>query len=117
MKHVTENTDLRVPIYNGDTDPSINSFLTQNWTSSLNFPVEQEWSHGRLTASHMGGYVTVYGRLRFSDNPRQWSYGPRIQTESDPQLFKVLDRKGRLEKICEAVSKFVESKPFWKKYN
>ena len=29
---VAAETDLRVLVYNGDTDPSINSFLAQNWS-------------------------------------------------------------------------------------
>ena len=60
-KEVVENTDLRVLIYNGNTDPSINSFLTQNWTSSLNFPVIEEWRPWTIDGrSFMGGYVTRY---------------------------------------------------------
>ena len=60
-KYVVENTSMRVLIYNGDTDPCINSFVTQNWTSSLNFPVLQPWRPYTIdNASYMGGYVTRY---------------------------------------------------------
>lgn len=60
-KYVTENTSLRVLIYNGDTDPGINSFLTQNWTSFLNFSVLQPWRPYTIdNRSYVGGYVTRY---------------------------------------------------------
>lgn len=60
-KFINEKTDLRVLIYNGDTDPAINSFVTQNWTSSLNFPIKEEWRPWTLDGkSYMGGYVTRY---------------------------------------------------------
>ena len=34
--HMAKNTPSRVMVYNGDTDPGINSFAAQNWTVSLN---------------------------------------------------------------------------------
>ena len=36
-RHVIENTSLRVLVYNGDTDPGLNSFYAQNWTSALGY--------------------------------------------------------------------------------
>ena len=51
--------DMRILIYNGDTDPGLNSFLGQNWTSALNFPVKQSWRPWTLDGKQrMGGYVT-----------------------------------------------------------
>lgn len=52
-------------MYNGDTDPSINSFLTQNWTSYLadqaGFKEKEGWRpwtrDGQVRVS---GYVTEY---------------------------------------------------------
>eukprot|EP00959_Pyramimonas_sp_CCMP1952_P076942 1608064-Pyramimonas_sp.AAC.1 len=32
---VIGETDLRVLVYNGDTDPGLNSFAAENWTSFL----------------------------------------------------------------------------------
>jgi len=37
-QRVAADTDLRVLVYNGDADPGINSFVTQNWTSHLGYP-------------------------------------------------------------------------------
>ena len=34
-RHVIEETDLRVLVYNGDADPGLNSFYAQNWTAAL----------------------------------------------------------------------------------
>ena len=36
-RHVIENTSLRVLVYNGDTDPGLNSFYAQNWTAALGY--------------------------------------------------------------------------------
>jgi len=59
--HVIANTSLRVLIYNGDTDPCINSFSANNWTQSLGFDVKEEWRGWTLDGKQaMGGYVTRY---------------------------------------------------------
>ena len=34
-----QRSSMRVLVYNGDTDPSINMFLAQNWTSGMGFKV------------------------------------------------------------------------------
>ena len=58
---VAKETNLRVLVYNGDTDPSINSFLTQNWTSSLGLKETEEWRPWTIDGKqYMGGYVTRY---------------------------------------------------------
>lgn len=55
------NGRLRVLVYNGDTDPRINSFDAQNWTSHLGFEVEQDWTPWTTDGClRMGGYVTRY---------------------------------------------------------
>ena len=48
-------------VYNGDTDPGINSFVAQNWTSSLGLKELEEWRPWTLdNKEYMGGYVTRY---------------------------------------------------------
>jgi carboxypeptidase C (cathepsin A) len=62
-QYVVANTSLRVLVYNGDADPSINSFMTRDWTSHL-FPdliATQEWRPWTVDGCRrMGGYVTRY---------------------------------------------------------
>lgn len=58
---LAKETKVRVLIYNGDTDPSINSFASQNWTSHLGLQEKQEWRPWTLDGkSYLGGYVTRY---------------------------------------------------------
>lgn len=60
-KHVIENTNLRVLIYNGDTDALINSFMAQNWTSYLGYNEKESWRPWTVDGkSYVGGYVTRY---------------------------------------------------------
>merc|ERR1719238_1825173 len=55
------NTTLRVLIYNGDTDPCLDSFSAQNWTTSLGFSETAEWRPWTIDGKqYMGGYVTRY---------------------------------------------------------
>jgi carboxypeptidase C (cathepsin A) len=59
--HLVHDTDVRVLIYNGDTDPSINVFVSQNWTSAMRLPETQAWRPWtRDGKQQMGGYVTRY---------------------------------------------------------
>jgi hypothetical protein len=52
---------LRVLIYNGDTDPAITSFATQNWTSHLGFDEVQHWRPWTIDGcQRTAGYVTRY---------------------------------------------------------
>merc|ERR1712216_661230 len=37
------STDLRVVIYNGDTDPGLNSFIGENWTAGLGLREKESW--------------------------------------------------------------------------
>ena len=66
-RQVIENSTLRVLVYNGDTDPGLNSFYAQNWTSALGYHEEQSWRPWTLDGRQkMGGYVTRYkGGLDF----------------------------------------------------
>mmetsp|Transcript_15704 Transcript_15704/g.39506 ORF Transcript_15704/g.39506 Transcript_15704/m.39506 type:complete len:589 (-) Transcript_15704:45-1811(-) len=63
------NDKLKILVYNGDTDPAITSFATQNWTSHLGFEELAKDKHGingswRPWTSDgcqkMGGYVQRY---------------------------------------------------------
>jgi Serine carboxypeptidase len=55
------NGKLKVLVYNGDTDPAITSFATQNWTSHLGFDESQHWRPWTIDhCQQMGGYVTRY---------------------------------------------------------
>ena len=65
-QYVANHTALRVIVYNGDTDPSINSFVAQNWTSHLGFTPTQPWRAWTIDGCRrMGGYVTRYEASRF----------------------------------------------------
>ncbi|GAB5370145.1 hypothetical protein AAMO2058_001466800 [Amorphochlora amoebiformis] len=60
-KNVAENTNYRVLIYNGDTDPGLNSFIMQNWTRALGLEEAQSWRPWTIDGkSRMGGYVVRY---------------------------------------------------------
>ena len=53
--HVCHHAD------NGDTDPGINSFVSQNWSSALGFAEKESWRPWTLDGQQrMGGYVTRY---------------------------------------------------------
>ena len=46
MRRLQSNEDGRgisVLVYNGETDPSISSVKSQNWTFSMNFPLKEAW--------------------------------------------------------------------------
>jgi hypothetical protein len=48
-------------VYNGDTDPGINSFVAQNWTVALGLAEAEAWRPWTLDGCQkMGGYVTSY---------------------------------------------------------
>lgn len=53
--------EIRVLVYNGDTDPAITSFATQDWTSGMNLKKKQEWRPWTIDGCRrMGGYVQRY---------------------------------------------------------
>ena len=57
---------LRVLVYNGDTDPSINSLAAENWTSALGLSVSEPWRAWTIDGCRrMGGYVTSYQDSKF----------------------------------------------------
>jgi carboxypeptidase C (cathepsin A) len=56
-----QDTKLRVIVYNGDTDPGLNSLMAEDWTSGLGIPEKQGWTPWTLDGKEeMGGYVTRY---------------------------------------------------------
>lgn len=64
-EHVRSKSKLRVLVYNGDTDPGINSFVTQdkyfNYFDSVNVTQSEAWRPWTLDGKQqMGGYVVKY---------------------------------------------------------
>ena len=60
-KELIAENKLRIVVYNGDTDPCINSLQAQNWTANLGIPEVEEWRPWTLDGcQRMGGYVTRY---------------------------------------------------------
>eukprot|EP00747_Dinoflagellata_sp_TGD_P056994 gnl/TRDRNA2_/TRDRNA2_150394_c2_seq1.p1 gnl/TRDRNA2_/TRDRNA2_150394_c2~~gnl/TRDRNA2_/TRDRNA2_150394_c2_seq1.p1 ORF type:complete len:523 (+),score=60.88 gnl/TRDRNA2_/TRDRNA2_150394_c2_seq1:49-1569(+) len=60
-REVSQNTKLRVLVYNGDTDPGLNSFYAENWTAAVGLPVKEPWRPWTVDGGiRMGGYVTRY---------------------------------------------------------
>jgi len=60
-KTTAEKSAYRVLIYNGDTDPGLNSFVMQNWTRALGLKEVEGWRPWTLDGrQRMGGYVTRY---------------------------------------------------------
>ena len=64
-EHARANTDLRVLVYNGDTDPGINSMVTQDkyfrYFDSLNVNESEAWRPWTLDGKQrMGGFVVTY---------------------------------------------------------
>ena len=58
---VALDTNVRTMVYNGDADPSVNSFNAQNWTSHLGLKELESWRPWTLdSCQRMGGYVTTY---------------------------------------------------------
>jgi carboxypeptidase C (cathepsin A) len=60
-REAAEQTKLRILVYNGDTDPGLNSFRAENWTKAIGLAEKESWrpwtTDGKV---HMGGFVTRY---------------------------------------------------------
>ena len=68
-QQVAKTTKLRMLVYNGDADPSINSFVAQNWTSHLGFTPAQTWRPWTLDGClRMGTPLAMH---RLATSPRQ----------------------------------------------
>ena len=64
-EHARSKTDLRVLVYNGDTDPGINSMVTQSkyfdFFDSINVTESEAWRPWTTDGKQrMGGYVVSY---------------------------------------------------------
>merc|ERR1711865_722620 len=64
-EHARSATDLRVLVYNGDTDPGINSMVTQSkyfdFFDSINVTEKEAWRPWTTDGKQrMGGYVVSY---------------------------------------------------------
>ena len=55
--------EIRVLIYNRDTNPAITSFVAQDWTSWLSLQEIESWPWTVNSCRRMGGYVTRYEGL------------------------------------------------------
>lgn len=68
FEHLTLHTSVSAMVYDGNTDPSINSFARQNWTTALGLAETQAWRPWTTDAClNMGGYTTHYeGDLQFT---------------------------------------------------
>lgn len=52
---------LRIMVYNGDADPSLNSFRAANWTAGIGIREKESWRGWTTDGNQMmGGYVTSY---------------------------------------------------------
>ncbi len=58
----------RVLAYNGDSDPGVSSMRSQNWTTSLGFPLVEAWRPFTLDgAQAVAGHVATYaGNFQFA---------------------------------------------------
>ena len=50
-QHVAKNTSLRVLVYNGDTDPGLNSQRAENWTAASASRRRRAGGRGRWTTA------------------------------------------------------------------
>lgn len=60
-RHLALRTDVRVLIYNGDTDPGLNAIAAQNWTRALGLRAAAKWRPWTVDGrQRVGGSVTEY---------------------------------------------------------
>jgi len=60
-RHVAQETDVRVLIYNGDADPGLNSFKGENFTRGVGLVEKEGWRPWTIDGQmRMGGFVTRY---------------------------------------------------------
>lgn len=56
-----KNKIMRVMVFSGDVDVSVNTLATQNWTESLGFKEKQAWRPWTLDGGRaIGGHVVTY---------------------------------------------------------
>jgi len=80
---------VRVLVYNGDTDPGINSFAAQNWTASMGLEEVEEQRPWTLDeCKRMGGYVTTYeGNFEFLTIRGAGHMVPTYKPEASYEFF------------------------------
>ena len=88
-KQLAHEGNIKMLVYNGDTDPAITSFQAQNWTSHLGLEEIEHWRPWTLDGcQRMGGYVTRYkGNLTFLTIR---GAGHMVPTEKGPATFAFL---------------------------
>lgn len=60
-KDIIQENKLRILIYNGDTDPGINTFKVQEWIQELQLNKTEKWHAWTLdNCQRVGGYVIRY---------------------------------------------------------
>ena len=60
-KDIVAENKLRILVYNGDTDPAISAYESQEWTQSLNYSTVQSWRPWTQdSCQSIGGYVIRY---------------------------------------------------------
>jgi len=81
--------NIRVMVYNGDTDPGINSFVAQNWTTHVGLEETSSWRPWTLDSClRMGGYVTSYeGDFSFATIRGAGHMVPTYKPEAMYELF------------------------------
>ncbi|GMI12231.1 hypothetical protein TrVE_jg10486 [Triparma verrucosa] len=100
---------VRVMVYNGDTDPGINSFVAQNWTSHVGLEETQPWRSWTLDSClKMGGYVTRYeGNFDFVTIRGAGHMVPTYKPDAAFEMFRTWienDDFKRYDGDCEAPS-------------
>jgi hypothetical protein len=74
-----------------DTDPAINSFAAQNWTSHLGFTETESWRPWTVdNCRRMGGYVTRYERDFDFLTIRGAGHMVRMSKQIPSQFFRCL---------------------------
>lgn len=81
---------LRTLVYNGDTDPALDSFQAQNWTMSIGLKETEEWTPWTLDGCRRsGGFVVRYeGGLDFLTIRGAGHMVPTNKPEAAFQFFK-----------------------------
>lgn len=64
LRLARDHPEVRMLVYSGDTDVSVNTLATQNWTRSLGLRELEPWRPWAFDKGFVAGYVTRYeGRL------------------------------------------------------
>merc|ERR1712070_1342336 len=66
-RHVAQETDVRVLIYNGDADPGLNSFRGENFTRGIGLTEKEGWRPWTIDGQMLIVQIHNY-HLRFVDS-------------------------------------------------